>query len=81
MTDNEGENLEAFEDERQQKNSRGNGEIQKDSIQSWLVCCGAAFLLGIAISMTNSFGILFVSWTQEFEGSRAKIGKKRTMKV
>ena len=77
MVDNYvGENSELFEEEMHQKRFRGNGVIQKDSIQSWLVCLGAVFLVGIALSMTNCFGVLFVSWTHEFQGSRAKIGKK-----
>ena len=49
--------------------------LQKDSKRSWLVCVGAIFLVGIAMGLSNSFGVLFTSWTREFKESRTKIGK------
>ncbi len=75
-SDSVGANSKLFEEERHENNSRENEVIQKDSRRSWLVCLGAAFLVGMAMSMTNCFGVLFVSWTREFQGSRTQIGKK-----
>ena len=75
-SDSVGANSKIFEEERHEDNSRENGVIQKDSRQSWLVCLGAVFLLGMAMSMGNCFGVLFVSWTREFQGSRTQIGEK-----
>ena len=48
--------------------------LQKDSKRSWLVCFGAMFLVGVSIGLCNSFGVLFTSWTKEFQESRSKIG-------
>ena len=50
--------------------------LEKDSKRSWLVCFGAIFLVGIAMGLSNSFGVLFTSWTREFQESRTKIGRE-----
>ncbi|XP_028406480.1 monocarboxylate transporter 13-like [Dendronephthya gigantea] len=47
--------------------------MQNDSKRSWLVALGAFFLVGIAIGISNSFGVLFTSWTGEFQENRTKI--------
>ena len=52
-----------------------NGGMQKDSRRSWLVCLGAVFVVGSSLGIANSFGVLFASWTQEFQESRTKIGR------
>ena len=72
------------EEERMQektKDSRWNeeGSMIKDSRRSWLVCLGACFLVGCSIGMSNCFGVLFVSWTREFQERRTKIGKRSVL--
>lgn len=50
-------------------------EIEKDSRQSWFVCVAASLLVGFSMVVNNSFGVLFVNLVDEFDESRAKIGK------
>lgn len=57
----------AVEDER-------DGLLQKDSKRSWMVCIGAMFLVGISMGVSNCFGVVFTSWTQEFKESRTALG-------
>ena len=54
--------------------SNNGALLQKDSKRTWLVCVGAIFLVGIAMGLSNSFGVLLTSWTREFEDNRTKIG-------
>ena len=54
--------------------SNNEALLQKDSKRSWLVCVGAIFLVGIAMGLSNSFGVILASWTREFEDNRTKIG-------
>ena len=67
---------EVFEEKDGECEVRENGTIVKDSKRSWFVCLGAIFLVGISMGLTNCFGVLFVSWTREFQESRTKIGRK-----
>ena len=77
MADSVDVTAKVIQEQRQENNSLENGVIKKDWKRSWLVCLGAFFFVGTAMSMTNCVGVLFVSWTQEFHAeSRTKIGKK-----
>ena len=66
-----------FAEEAENELEEGDNEalLQKDSKRSWLVCVGAVFLVGVSMGLCNSFGVLFASWTREFEESRTKIGR------
>lgn len=65
---------EAENEDKEDKEGDNDALLQKDSKRSWLVCIGAIFLVGIAMGLSNSFGVLFTSWTREFKESRTKIG-------
>ncbi|XP_028413961.1 monocarboxylate transporter 10-like [Dendronephthya gigantea] len=47
--------------------------MKKDSKRSCLVLLGAFFLAGIPLGIVNCFGVLFTSWTEEFQENRTTI--------
>ena len=47
---------------------------KKDDRKAWLVCIAAFFIQVIIVGNLHVFGIYFISFTNEFQGSKATTG-------